>query len=78
LIQRRSIASVAVDSNGVIWAGDLNGEVYRYDRTGRSFTIAPIRNNKRVVALHAARNGDVWIGTYVGLNGLRRDDGLFP
>lgn len=62
-LKGRSIASMAIDSGGVIWAGDLNGEVYRFDRRAKEFTIAPIKNAERVVALHVDRNNDLWIGT---------------
>jgi ligand-binding sensor domain-containing protein/signal transduction histidine kinase len=59
----RSIASVAVDAGGVVWAGDLNGEIYRFDSFRKKFEIVPIENSKRAVALYVDRNHDLWIGT---------------
>jgi len=59
----RSIASLAVSSSGDVWAGDLNGELYRYDPRTRKFGIIDTSNHQRLVALYEARNGDLWIGT---------------
>jgi len=62
-LEGRSIASLAVSATGGVWAGDLNGELYRYDPRTRKFGIIDTSNHQRLVALYEARNGDLWMGT---------------
>ncbi|MEX2189308.1 MAG: two-component regulator propeller domain-containing protein, partial [Bacteroidota bacterium] len=58
----RSIGSLAVDSSGNVWAGDLNGELYFLEPSERRFKV--IRNEgKNLVALYTDRTMNLWSGS---------------
>ncbi|HEX9615178.1 MAG TPA: two-component regulator propeller domain-containing protein, partial [Bacteroidota bacterium] len=58
----RSIGSLAVDSGGRVWAGDLNGELYSYQPSRRKFKVRET-SAKNLVAIFQGRNQDIWTGS---------------
>lgn len=80
------IISLAVDRDGVVWAGTWGGGLGRYDGTRwTNYTTEEGLPGNHVSMLHVTRQGQLWIGTNNGLaqlNGgkfvkLNREDGLF-
>lgn len=80
------IISIAVDRQGVVWAGTWGGGLSRYDgRKWTSYTTKEGLPGNHVSMLHVDPKGTLWIGTNNGLaqmqNGkfrrMGREDGLF-
>jgi ligand-binding sensor domain-containing protein len=80
------IISIAVDRQGVVWAGTWGGGLSRYDgRKWTSYTTKEGLPGNHVSMLHVDPKGTLWIGTNNGLAQMKdgkfrrmgRDDGLF-
>ena len=80
------IISLAVDADGVVWAGTWGGGLARFDGSKwTNYTTKEGLPGNHVSMLHFAKNGQLWIGTNNGLaqlvNGKFRSmtvaDGLF-
>jgi len=80
------IISIAVDRQGVVWAGTWGGGLSRYDgRKWTSYTTKEGLPGNHVSMLHVDPKGTLWIGTNSGLAQMKdgkfrrmgRDDGLF-
>lgn len=80
------IISLAVDRNGIVWAGTWGGGLGRYD--GKRWTNYTTREGlpgNHVSMLHVTRQGELWIGTNNGLAQMKdgkfvklgREQGLF-
>jgi len=79
------VASIGEDADGVLWFGTMGGVqrgVYPFDklragseerRDGESFVAVPQLGGGLVHAIHQARDGAMWFGTW--LNGVFRYDG---
>ena len=71
------IVSLAVDRDGIVWAGTWGGGLARFDgRRFRNFTVADGLPGNHVFMLHIDRRDRLWIGTNNGL-ALRQADGRF-
>lgn len=71
------IVSLAVDREGVVWAGTWGGGLARFDgQRFRNYTVADGLPGNHVFMLHYDRKGRLWIGTNNGL-ALRQPDGKF-
>jgi ligand-binding sensor domain-containing protein len=67
------IVSLAVDREGVVWAGTWGGGLSRFDGKGWThYTVAEGLPGNHVFMLHIDPKGRLWIGTN---NGLARRDG---
>jgi signal transduction histidine kinase/ligand-binding sensor domain-containing protein/CheY-like chemotaxis protein/HPt (histidine-containing phosphotransfer) domain-containing protein len=66
------VSALCRDSAGSFWIGTVDAGVYRL-AGGRAepLTRREGLSDDRVQALHAARDGSLWIATYQGLNRLR-------
>lgn len=80
------IVSLAVDRNGVVWAGTWGGGLSRFDgKKWIHYTMSDGLPGNHVFMLHVDPSGKLWIGTNNGLasfdNGkfkvFTTDDGLF-
>jgi len=80
------IISIAVDRQGVVWAGTWGGGLSRYDgRKWTSYTTKEGLPGNHVSMLHVDPKGTLWIGTNNGLAQMKdgkfrrmgREDGLF-
>ena len=80
------IVSLAVDSDGIVWAGTWGGGLSRYDgKNWTQYTVTEGLPGNHVFMLHIDPKGLLWIGTNNGLakmkNGkfevLTTQDGLF-
>jgi len=81
------IVALAVDAQGVVWAGTWGGGLSRYDgKTWRQYTVAEGLPGNHVFMLHIDPKGTMWIGTNNGLakmnqtgrfDVLTTQDGLF-
>ena len=71
------IVSLAVDEDGIVWAGTWGGGLARFDgRKFRNYTVADGLPGNHVFMLHVDRKQRLWIGTNNGL-ALRQPDGKF-
>jgi hypothetical protein len=62
------IVSLAVDSQGVVWAGTWGGGLSRFDgKTWTQYTVAEGLPGNHVFMLHIDPKGVMWIGTNNGL-----------
>ena len=80
------VIALAVDGDGVVWAGTWGGGLSRYDgREWKSYTTKDGLPANHVSMLHSSVTGELWIGTSRGLAQLRegrfvrmgREEGLF-
>jgi ligand-binding sensor domain-containing protein len=70
------IVSLAVEPNGVVWAGTWGGGLARFDGSRfRNFTVADGLPGNHVFMLHRDQKGRLWAGTNNGL--ARIDQGKF-
>lgn len=70
------IVSLAVDDQGVVWAGTWGGGLSRFDgKNWTTFTTAEGLPGNHVFMLHIAEDKSFWIGTNNGLARMR--DGKF-
>ena len=71
------VVSLAVDRDGIVWAGTWGGGLARFDGTRfRNYTVADGLPGNHVFMLHLDRKGQLWIGTNNGL-ARRGPDGKF-
>jgi len=80
------IVSLAVDANGIVWAGTWGGGLSRFDgKVWSQYTVSEGLPGNHVFMLHIDPKGFLWVGTNNGLakmtNGkfevLTTQDGLF-
>jgi ligand-binding sensor domain-containing protein len=80
------IVSLAVDHDGIVWAGTWGGGLTRFDgKTWTHYTMSDGLPGNHVFSLHVDPAGKLWVGTNNGLalmeNGkfkvFTTDDGLF-
>ncbi|HRI17423.1 MAG TPA: two-component regulator propeller domain-containing protein, partial [Burkholderiaceae bacterium] len=78
--------SLAVDAQGVVWAGTWGGGLSRFDgKTWTQYTVAEGLPGNHVFMLHLDPQGRLWVGTNNGLARMEKDrfvvyttkDGLF-
>ena len=73
------IRALAEGRDGAIWVGTLGRGLFRYDPATRRHEPQPLRwrdqDENRVLALHASRDGSVWVGHWRGL--ARRVNGAW-
>ncbi len=71
------IVSLAVDVQGVVWAGTWGGGLSRFDgKTWTQITVAEGLPGNHVFMLHIDPQGTLWVGTNNGL-ARRKPDGSF-
>ncbi|MFZ2648816.1 MAG: two-component regulator propeller domain-containing protein [Burkholderiaceae bacterium] len=80
------IVSMAVDAQGIVWAGTWGGGLSRFDgKTWTQYTVAEGLPGNHVFMLHIDPKGQLWVGTNNGLakikgakfETLTTQDGLF-
>jgi len=70
------IVSMAVDRDGVVWAGTWGGGLSRFDgKKWKHYTMSDGLPGNHVFMLHVDPSGKLWVGTNNGL--ARFDDGKF-
>ena len=71
------IVALAVDAQGVVWAGTWGGGLSRYDgKTWQQYTVAEGLPGNHVFMLHIDPKGVMWIGTNNGLAKLKKEGGF--
>ena len=71
------IVALAVDAQGVVWAGTWGGGLSRYDgKTWQQYTVAEGLPGNHVFMLHIDPKGTMWIGTNNGLAKLNKEGGF--
>ena len=71
------IVALAVDAQGVVWAGTWGGGLSRYDgKTWQQYTVAEGLPGNHVFMLHIDPKGTMWIGTNNGLAKLKKEGGF--
>lgn len=71
------VVALAVDREGVVWAGTWGGGLSRYDgKSWRTWTTAEGLPGNHVSMLHVDRGGTLWVGTNNGL--AQMQGGKFP
>jgi ligand-binding sensor domain-containing protein len=71
------IVSLAVDAQGIVWAGTWGGGLSRFDGTRwTQFTVAEGLPGNHVFLLHIDPRGELWIGTNNGLARLTPGGGF--
>lgn len=71
------IVALAVDAQGVVWAGTWGGGLSRYDgKTWQQYTVAEGLPGNHVFMLHIDPKGVMWIGTNNGLAKLKKGGGF--
>jgi ligand-binding sensor domain-containing protein len=71
------IVSLAIDANGVVWAGTWGGGLSRFDgKTWTQYTVAEGLPGNHVFMLHVDPRGTMWIGTNNGLARARPEGGF--
>ncbi|CAA9379139.1 MAG: hypothetical protein AVDCRST_MAG74-229 [uncultured Pyrinomonadaceae bacterium] len=63
------------DSEGTLWFGTDKGLIHYKDGTATRYTTENGLPSNDVKAVHEARDGSLWIGTYGGLALLKREKG---
>ncbi len=72
------VISLAVDRQGIVWAGTWGGGLARFDgREWRNFTTADGLPGNHIFMLHLGEDGRLWIGTSHGLARLNQDGSSF-
>ncbi len=72
------IVSMAVDEDGVVWAGTWGGGLSRFDgKTWKTYTVKDGLPGNHIFMLHKNRGGPLWIGTNKGLARFRPDGNGF-
>ena len=81
------IIALAVDAQGIVWAGTWGGGLSRYDgKTWQQYTVTEGLPGNHVFMLHIDPKGTMWIGTNNGLAKMNKEgrfdvlttqDGLF-
>ena len=78
------ILALFIDSRGILWVGTFLRGLDRYDRNSDTFIHyrsvlddATTISNDMVRCIHEDHNGDIWVGTDMGLNKLNYSDGTF-
>lgn len=85
-ISNNTIASLFVDSRGVLWVGTING-LNRYNASNQSFTFfevntknpaAPQSSDQKMVrSIFESTNKTLWLGTLSGLVSFDRETGEY-
>jgi ligand-binding sensor domain-containing protein len=71
------IVALAVDAEGVVWAGTWGGGLSRYDgKAWTQYTVAEGLPGNHVFMLHINPQGVMWIGTNNGLARLKKGGGF--
>ena len=71
------IVALAVDADGVVWAGTWGGGLSRYDgKAWTQYTVAEGLPGNHVFMLHIDPKGVMWIGTNNGLARLKKGGGF--
>jgi ligand-binding sensor domain-containing protein len=71
------IVSLAVDAQGVVWAGTWGGGLSRFDgQTWTHYTVAEGLPGNHVFMLHIDPKGQLWVGTNNGLARMKPGGGF--
>ena len=71
------IVALAVDAQGVVWAGTWGGGLSRFDgKTWTQYTVKEGLPGNHVFMLHIDPQGRLWVGTNNGLGRLKPDGGF--
>ena len=71
------IVALAVDAQGVVWAGTWGGGLSRFDgKTWTQYTVNEGLPGNHVFMLHIDPQGRLWVGTNNGLGRLKPDGGF--
>lgn len=71
------IVALAVDAQGVVWAGTWGGGLSRYDgKTWTQYTVSEGLPGNHVFMLHIDPKGQMWVGTNNGLARLKPGGGF--
>ena len=71
------IIALAVDAQGIVWAGTWGGGLSRYDgKTWQQYTVTEGLPGNHVFMLHIDPKGTMWIGTNNGLAKMNKEGGF--
>lgn len=71
------IISLAVDAQGIVWAGTWGGGLSRFDGTNwKAYTVNEGLPGNHVFMLHIDPKGSLWVGTNAGLARMKPEGGF--
>ena len=73
-LTNKMVISLYEDQDGNMWFGTIGGGVFKYGKYGtRSYSTKNGLSNDRIYGITGDRKGNIWVGTWNGLNKISSD-----